>query len=151
MIDGSAVPSTPEDARKVQAIILTSLPIGVTLFAAVALWVRRDAPATEPGPLLSVWLIGTVMATLAAVMVWQRMVRPSIPVGGQRANAPGADVLGRLHTGQIICMALMEGMALLGGVILILSGVVLPAVAGVVMTWGALAILWPRRGWYGLR
>lgn len=151
MIDGSARPSTPMEARKVQAIVLTSLPVGVTLFAAVGLWVSRETPVTEPGPLLTVWFIGTVIATIAAIVVWQRMVRPSLPLGGQRADPPRMDVIGRLHTGQIICMALIEGMALFGGVILILTGMALPALVGVVMTWTALAVLWPRRGWYGLR
>lgn len=151
MIDGSATPSTPEEARKVQAIILTSLPVGVTLFAAVGLWVSRETAATEPGPLLTAWFIGTVMAIVAAIVVWLRMVRPYLPPGGQRGEPPVMDVIGRFQTGQIICLALIEGMALFGGVILIVTGRPLPALVGVAMTWAALAVLWPRRGWYGLR
>jgi hypothetical protein len=61
------------------------------------------------------------------------------------------DTIGRFQTGQIICMALIEGMALFGGVILITSGTAIPALTGVALTWGALVVLWPRRGWYGLR
>lgn len=61
------------------------------------------------------------------------------------------DAIGRFQTGQIIFMALVEGMALFGGVILILSGMSMPALIGVAMAWGALAIAWPRREWYGLR
>lgn len=48
-------------------------------------------------------------------------------------------------------MALVEAIALFGGVILIISGVAMPALVGVALAWGALIILWPRREWHGLR
>jgi hypothetical protein len=150
MIDGSA-PSTPEEARNTQAIILTSLPVGVTLFAVVGLWIRRNGHVSDPGPLLAVWLIGTIATLLAAVIVWQRLVRPHLAQAGRDPTGISLDTIGRFQTGQIICMALIEGMALFGGVILIISGTATPALFGVALAWVALVILWPRREWYGLR
>jgi len=150
MIDGSA-PSTPEEARNTQAIILTSLPVGVTLFAVVGLWIRRNGQVSDPGPLLAVWLIGTIATLFAAVIVWQRLVRPHLPQTGRHPAGVSLDTIGRFQTGQIICMALIEGMALFGGVILIISGTAAPALVGVALAWVALVVLWPRREWYGLR
>lgn len=149
-MQGTHTPSTPKEARQAQALILLSLPIGVTLFALVGLWVTRGSEPTDPGPLLTIWLIGVVASTAAAVVVWQRMVKPHLPPSGRRAEPPSMEVVGRFQTGQIICLALIEGMALLGGVILIISAQPLPALVGVGMTWAALLLLWPRRGWYGL-
>ena len=151
MISGSSAPSTPEEARKIQAIILTSLPVGVTLFAAVGLWVMRDGQPGDPGPLLTVWMIGTAVTLVAAVVVWQRLVQPHLPRAGRHPAGVSMETIGRFQTGQIICMALVEGMALFGGVILIISGVAMPALVGVALAWGALVVLWPRREWYGLR
>lgn len=151
MIDGSSAPATPAEARNVQAIILSSLPVGVTLFAAVGLWVTRNGQAGDPGPLLTAWLIGTAATLLAAVLVWQRLVRPHLPQSGRQPARVSMDTIGRFQTGQIICMALIEGMALFGGVILIISGTAMPALVGVALAWGALIVLWPRREWYGLR
>lgn len=151
MIDGSSAPSTPKDARNIQAIILTSLPVGVTLFALVGLWVTRDSQPGDPGPLLTVWMIGTAVALVAAVIVWQRRVQPHLPRAGRRPAEVSMETIGRFQTGQIICMALVEGMGLLGGVILIVSGEAMPALVGVALAWGALIALWPRREWYGLR
>lgn len=151
MIDGSSAPSTPEEARNTQAIILTSLPVGVTLFAAVGLWVTRDGPSGDPGPLLTVWLIGTAVTLVAAVVVWQRLVQPHLPRAGRQPAEVSMETIGRFQTGQIICMALVEGMGLLGGVVLIVSGAAMPALVGVALAWAALIVLWPRREWYGLR
>lgn len=151
MIDGSSAPSTPEEARNTQAIILTSLPVGVTLFAAVGLWVTRDGPPGDSGPLLTLWMIGTAAALVAAVVVWQRLVQPHLPRAGRQPAEVSMETIGRFQTGQIICMALVEGMGLFGGVILIISGAAMPALVGVALAWGALIALWPRREWYGLR
>lgn len=151
MIDASHTPSTPEEARKTQAIILTSLPVGVTLFAAVGLWVTRDGQAGDPGSLLTVWLIGTVVTLVGAVIAWWRLVRPHLPLPGRQLGGVSMDAIARFQTGQIICLALIEGMALFGGVILVISGIAVPALIGVALTWGALVAMWPRRGWYGLR
>lgn len=150
-MQGAHTPSTPREARQTQAIILVSLPVGVTLFALVGLWVTRGSQPTDPGPLLTIWLIGVVASTTAAIVVWQRMVKPHLPTSGRRTEPPSLEVIGRFQTGQIICLALIEGMALFGGVILITSARPLPALVGVVMTWVALVLLWPRRAWYGLR
>lgn len=151
MTNGSNAPTTPEQARNTQAIILTSLPIGVTLFAVVGLWVTRDGQPGDPGPLLTVWMIGTATALVAAVVVWQRLVQPHLPRAGRPPAQVSMEAIGRFQTGQIVCMALVEGMALFGGVILIISGAAVPALVGVALAWGALIVLWPRREWYGLR
>jgi len=147
----SHTPSTPREARQAQVIILTALPLGVTLFALVGLWVTREGVPGDPGPLLAVWGFATVAAVVAAFIVWQRMVKPHLPVSGRRAEPPSMEEIGRFQTGQIVAMALIEGVALFGGVILIIAGRALPALVGVVMIWTALALLWPRRAWYGLR
>lgn len=151
MTDGSSSPSTPQEARNTQAIILTSLPVGVTLFAAVGFWVTRNGQPGDSSPLLTVWMIGTAAALVAAVVVWQRLVQPHLPRAGRQPARVSMETIGRFQTGQIICMALVEGMALFGGVILIISGAALPALVGVALAWGALIVLWPRREWYGLR
>lgn len=151
MISGSSAPSTPKEARNTQAIILTSLPIGVTLFAVVGLWVTRDGQPVDPGPFLTVWMIATAAALMAAVVVWQRLVQPHLPRTGRRPDGVSMETISRFQTGQIVCMALVEGVALFGGVILIVSGASMPALIGVALAWGALVVLWPRRDWYGLR
>lgn len=151
MIDGSSAPSTPEEARNTQAIILTSLPVGVTLFAAVGLWVTRNGPPGDPGPLLTVWMIGTAATLVAALVAWRRLVQPHLPRAGRQPAEVSMEAIGRFQTGQIVCMALVEGMGLFGGVVLIISGVAMPALVGVALAWGALVFVWPRRGWYGLR
>lgn len=151
MINSSSAPSTPEEARNTQAIILTSLPIGVTLFAVVGLWVTRDGTPGDSDLLLRVWMIGTAVALVAAVVVWQRLVQPHLPRAGRQPTEVSMETIGRFQTGQIICMALVEGMGLFGGVILIISGTAVPALIGVALAWGALVVLWPRREWYGLR
>lgn len=84
MISGSSAPSTPEETRNTQAIILTSLPVGVTLFAAVGLWVTRDGQPGDPGRLPTVWMIGTAAALVAAAVVWQRLVQPHLPRAGRQ-------------------------------------------------------------------
>ena len=150
MTNLSHSPSTPAEARRTQMIILASLPLGVTLFAAVGLWVTRGGTASDPGPLVAIWTIGLVSALVAASIAWQRMVRPHLPASRPRGQPVTMDEIGRFQTGLIICMALVEGIAMFGGVILILSGVSTPAVVGVALAWGALVVLWPRREWYGL-
>lgn len=150
MIHDSAS-STPEGARNTHAIILSSMPVGLTLFAVVGLWIQRNGQVSDPGPLFTVWLIGTTTTLLAAVVVWQRLVRPHLPQAGRRPAGVSMDTIGRFQTGQIICMALIEGTALLGGVILFITGVAMPAMVGVALAWVALVVLWPRREWYGLR
>lgn len=151
MMDVSEGPSTPAQAWKTQAIILTSLPMGVTLFALVGLFLRPDVESTVAGTLVTVWLVGVLASLLGAALVWRRMVRPHLPVAGQRGTAPSMDEIGRFQTGQIVAMALIEGVALLGGVIQVIAGLALPALVGVAMTWAALLVMWPRKGWYGLR
>lgn len=150
MTDLPHSPSTPAEARRTQTIILASLPLGVSLFAAVGLWVTRAGTASDPGPLVAIWMIGLVSALVAALIAWHRMVRPHLPASRRRGQTVTMDEIGRFQTGLIVCMALIEGIALFGGVILILSGVSTPALIGVALAWGALAVLWPRREWYGL-
>jgi hypothetical protein len=59
--------------------------------------------------------------------------------------------LASLQTGLIVCMALAEGLGLFGVVIHFLGGPSWMAVVSVAIAWAALAIVWPRRAWYGLR
>lgn len=151
--DGSAAGAGPAAARKVAMIIMAALPLGVTLFAGIALWLEPagDPGGVETGLLVRVWLATVVLAVIGAVIAWRRMVAPLLPVAGRRAEAPPPEMLRRLQTGLIVCMALIEGAALFGCVVTWIGGGALPAVIGVLMMWSAFALLWPRPGWYGLR
>lgn len=137
-------------ARNSTAMILASLPTGVTLFALVTFWVRQTEPMSAMSNLATVWLVVTIASIGAAVVVWQRLVRPLIPASGHRSDATKEE-MSRLQTGLIICMAVLEGAALLGVLTHFLGGGPLPSVASVALMWGGLLVLWPRRGWYGLR
>lgn len=57
----------------------------------------------------------------------------------------------QLDTGLIVCMPLTEGLALFGIFIYFIDGPWWLALASVAVSWGAFAVAWPRRGWYGLR
>lgn len=142
----------PEASRKVAMIIMAALPLGVTLFAGIALWV--GAGGEDGGGLdvmVRVWIATVLVTVLGAVVAWRRMVRPLLPPTGQRAQPPSPGELRRLQTGLIVCMALIEGGALFGCVVTLVGGGALPAVSGVLLMWSALVFLWPRQGWYGLR
>lgn len=154
MFDANSAPRTPEAAWRTTLAVTASLPIGVSVLAAVGLWLRMtEAPTAtmDTAPLVFAWLALTIGATLAAWVVWQRMVRPLLPASGFRADPAPADVVGRLQTGLVVCMALVEAAALLGGVLLILGAGPAPALVGMIVVWSAFLVFRPRRGWYGLR
>ncbi len=142
-----------EAARKVAMIILAALVLGVTLFAAIALWLPAGAEGgtAELDIMVRAWIATVVVTAIGSVVVWRRMVAPLLPATGQRAEPPSPDVLRRLQTGLVVCMALIEGGALFGVVITLIGGGAMPAVIGVLLMWSALAFFWPRRAWYGLR
>lgn len=154
MVDSKSSPGTSEAAWRTALILMVSLPIGVTLLAAIGLWLGTTEPraaAVDTAPLTLAWVAVTLATSVAAVIAWQRMVKPLVPSSGFRADPPSADELGRLQTGLIVCMALVEGAALFGGVLLILGAGPVPALVGVIVIWTAFLALRPRRGWYGLR
>lgn len=154
MDDSNAPPAAQENAWRTALTIMLSLPMGVSLLAAVALWLRSTSPAPaagDPATLTLVWVVLTVATSLAAVVVWRRMVRPHVPPTGFRADPPPAESIATLQTGLIVCMALVEGAALFGGVLLIIGAGPMPALVGVILIWTAFFVLRPRRGWYGLR
>lgn len=154
MDDSNSAPATTENAWRTTLTIMVSLPMGVSLLAAVALWLRTTSPAPAAGDtatLTLVWIVLTVATSVAAVVAWQRMVRPHVPSTGFRADPPPAESMAALQTGLIVCMALVEGAALFGGVLLIIGAGPTPAVVGVILIWTAFFVLRPRRGWYGLR
>ena len=154
MVDSTSSPDAPEGAWRTALILMVSLPIGVTLLAAVGLWLGTTEPRTaamDTAPLELAWVVLTLATSIAAVIAWRRMVRPLVPSSGFRADPPSENDLGRLQTGLIVCMALIEGAALFGGVLLILGAGPAPALAGVILIWTAFLALRPRRGWYGLR
>lgn len=148
--DPSSASTTAATQRQSAILILASLPIVVTLFAGVAYWLRRGSAASSVAPLTAVWAVGTVVSLFVAFVIWHRIVRLHVPASGFQ-NDPEPGSLNRLQTGLIICMAVVEGMALFGIILYLLGGGPIPAVTGVVMIWAALLLLWPRRGWYGLR
>lgn len=154
MSESTSSPGVPEAAWRTALILMVSLPIGVTVLAVVGLWLSATEPRTanvDSGSLTLAWLVLTLGTTMAAVVVWQRMVRPLVPLSGFRADPPAVAEIGRLQTGLVVCMALVEGAALLGGVLLILGAGPVPALVGVILIWTAFLLLRPRRGWYGLR
>jgi hypothetical protein len=154
MVDSKSSPDTPEAAWRTALILMVSLPIGVTLLAAVGLWLSTTQPrnaAMDTAPLTLAWVVLTLATSIAAFIAWLRMVRPLLPSSGFRADSPSDGELGRLQTGLIVCMALVEGAALFGGVLLILGAGPVPALVGVILIWTAFLALRPRRGWYGLR
>lgn len=142
-----------EQAWRTSLVILVSLPIGVTLLAAVGLWLnaRNPGEGTEAAPLVWIWLFLTVATSGAALVMWRRLVQPHLPVSGVRGEPASAEEVGRMQTGLVVCMALVEGAALFGGVLLIIGAGPLPALVGVIVTWTAFFLLRPRRAWYGLR
>lgn len=154
MVDSKSSPDTAEAAWRTALIVMVSLPIGVTLLAAVGLWLGTTKPRTaaiDAAALVLAWVALTLATSIAAVVAWRRMVRPLVPSSGFRADPPSAEEIGRLQTGLIVCLALVEGAALFGGVLLILGASPAPALVGVILIWTAFLALRPRRGWYGLR
>lgn len=144
----------PEAAWRTATIVLVSLPLGVTMLVVVGLFLSLAEPMSGPpgSPyLVWVWLLLTTVTAPAAFIVWQRMVRPHVPPTGIRGRPPTSDEMERIQTGSIISMALIEGAALLGGVLLILGAGPFPALVGLAIAWAAFFLLRPRRGWYGLR
>lgn len=150
--DGQVEPG-PAAARKVTLLITIALPLGVTLFAVIALVLAGsgEVESTANGTLFRAWIAMVVATVIAATVAWRRMVVPLLPPTGQRGEPPAPDTLRRLQTGLIVCLALVEGGALFGCVVTLVGGGALPAVAGVLLMWIAFALLWPRPGWYGLR
>lgn len=143
-----------EAAWRTSTVILLSLPIGVSLLAAVGLWLRTRgdaAPTGEPGTLVTVWLLLTIGTLAAAWIAWQRRVAPLLPGSPARGDPPSPGEVARMQSGLIVCMALLEGAALFGGVLLILGAGPAPALVGVVIMWTAFFLLRPRREWFGLR
>lgn len=142
-----------EASWRTTLLILVSLPLGVTTLVIVGLVLGAGSSAAEAeaDALVWVWAFLTVGTTAAAVAMWRRTVQPHLPASGVRAEPVGADVAGRLQTGLITCLALVEGAALFGGVLLILGAGPLPALLGVILIWTAFFLLRPRREWYGLR
>jgi F0F1-type ATP synthase membrane subunit c/vacuolar-type H+-ATPase subunit K len=136
--------------RQSLILILISLPLGVSMFAGVAFGLRLGEGASTEAPLTEIWMVWTAVSLFLAFVIWQRLVRLHVPAAGFQGD-PEPSSLNRLQTGLIICMAVVEGTALFGIIVYILGGGLLPAVASVAMIWTALFILWPRRGWYGLR
>ena len=68
-INPSAADATPDAVRRSLIMVLTSLPLGVTLFAAVVFWLRRGESYAEVSLLYEIWAIGTVVAITAARLV----------------------------------------------------------------------------------
>ncbi len=149
-VDPSHPSNSAATKRQSLILILTSLPLGVSLFAAIAYALRLGERSSSTAPLTEIWAVGTVVSLLLAFIIWGRLVRLHLPAAGFEGD-PEPATLNQLQTGLIICMALVEGMALFGIIVYILGGGLLPAVTGVVMIWTVLFLLWPRRGWYGLR
>lgn len=154
MADTIPPPPAPENAWRTTLTIMLAMPMGVSLLAAVALWLRTTSPAPASGDMATltlVWIVLTVVTSLAAVAAWQRLVRPHVPPTGFRADPPPPEAVGALQRGLVVCMALVEGAALFGGVLLIVGAGPAPALVGVILIWTAFFVLRPRRGWYGLR
>lgn len=146
---GSNDPTSAEEAWKTSSIILVSLPLGVTLFAAVVLLVVRPEPAAGPSFWEALWAGYAFLAVVGVVVLWRRAVRPHLP--SPRTRAAGEAPYGRIQTGLIICMAIVEGTALFGVVTVFLGADRAVAVASVALVWIAWFVMRPRREWYGLR
>ena len=144
------MPATAEQAWRVSAIVLGSLPVGATLFAVVVLWLRRGEPAGDVGILTVVWLIQALAEAVAITYLWNQLVKPHIPTSGF-ATEPNMLTLNRLQTGLIVCMALVEGLAVFGIIIHLIGGPVLLPIISVMLAWTGWIVFRPRRSWYGLR
>jgi len=144
------VPTTPERAWQTSAVILGMLPVTATLFALIALWLRGGEPTGDVGILTWVWLIQAFAEAVAIVFLWNRAVKPHIPASGF-ASDPDLLTLGSLTTGLIICMAMVEGLALFGIIIHLIGGTVILALISVILVWTGWFVCRPRRSWYGLR
>ena len=141
-------PASAEEAWKTSSMILVSLPLGVTLFAAVVLLVVRPEP-TPASFWEALWIGYTLLALIGVVVLWRRTVRPYLPP--PRTVADGTPNHAQIQTGLIICMALVEGTALLGVVTVFLGADRAVAVASVALVWIAWFAMRPRREWFGLR
>ena len=141
------------DRFRVTRLIATSLVMGVTLFWIVA-WVLTDGGSqrlSEAGPsanlLLLVW--GTVAVPAFGMALHFR-------AAGASARRPGLDEddtgsSARAQVATIVAHALLEGPALLGGVLFLLYG-------DRVLGWCALPVYglgvqltWPQREWFSHR
>jgi hypothetical protein len=147
-------PLVSADAARKQAILLgLSLPIGVTLFALLNVFViRAGVPAEPPDPLLaSVWWALLPAGVLAATLIWRLRVVPHLPRGRGRGGPPDAGTLGRLLAGHLAALAALEVPALYGVMLHFMFGWRPALIGGLGVIWIGVLLAWPRRGWFGIR
>jgi hypothetical protein len=145
----------PETAFRALRVIVTALAGGVGAMW-VAGWVVTDggsrplaAEAFSPVLALVVWAVCALPA-FGGALVFRGRAASTAGGRGRPATgaAPGPDFQ-RIQTSTIVAHALLEGPALLGAVLFLLTGATTLAwVALPVYGLGA-ALTWPQRDWFG--
>ena len=143
---------TPATVR-VSRIIAASLIGGVTLFAIIAwLVVQESGPqASDPaaGPVMLYAWAGVAFASVsAAAVLWRLKVSPLIEE--PRRGGPGASAAHdeALQTALIITWALLEGPALFGLVVYLLTAWIPAYAGGLLLGWLGIGLTFPRTAWY---
>ena len=140
----------PAAAQRTATFIGLSLALGVTMFAAVAWFIQQQGgapPQNDPSfvrLLVYVWIGVTAVTSFASLYLWRSRVEPLIsssePLPVERAA--------ELTSSQLICLALVEGASLLGVTVYFLTGVMWPAIVGVILIWFAVFATRPQLEWY---
>ena len=144
----AATPATPAVGRLIAGFMIG----GITVFAIVA-WVlvQRSGPMGDPATadvLRMAWPPVALAAVAAAIVLWRARVTPLLartPAPGQ-PDPDGHD--SALQTALIIHWALMEGPALFGLVVYLLTAWIPAYAGGLLLGWLGIGLTFPRTGWY---
>lgn len=135
----------------ISRIIAASLVGGVTAFA-LAAWfiVQQDGPmaagGNETGALLRyVWATLAFGGVAAAMILWRVRVLPLL----ESPHHPDPESRGEaLQSALVTVWALLEGPALFGVVLFLLSGSFLTCGAGLLLVWLGIGLTFPRQDWF---
>lgn len=131
-------------------VLHTALVAGPLAFALVALWLQRgmaaaDFDADTQRLLRYVWMAAAVGSLLLALNLWRTRVAPHIEAiaGGETAEPPQ-----ELLSGLILVWALIEGAALFGLVMYLVTGLSSVWIGSVVLILGNAVFGRPRTEWF---
>lgn len=133
-------------------IIAAAMIAGVTLFALVAWFlVQTGGPMSDPaatGILGSIWPLVAVAAAAAAMVIWRTRIAPLIGRVPDRAEPGAARHDAALQVSLVIHWALMEGPAVFGIAVYLLTGSLVAYAGGLLLVWLGVGLTFPRPHWF---
>lgn len=149
MAQNPGQPASPRQAILLMRIIGISLGTGVTLFAFVSWFLHRQdgpmAPGVDAGLIFNLYLVLFLVAAVGAILVFRSRVAPILQRPAEetqwRARASA------IQSGLIVSWALLDGAALAGEVVYLLTGHVLAGALGLALIWAGVLLAWPNPEW----